>query len=68
MAETKDLSFEQALAELEAIVGELESGELPLDDMLRRFERAMQLKDHCASLLTRAEARVRELGEIEDAS
>jgi exodeoxyribonuclease VII small subunit len=61
MAEDEDLSFEQALEELEAIVAELESGELPLDDMLRRFERAMKLKQQCAAMLERAEASVREL-------
>lgn len=61
MAETEDLGFEQALEELEAIVAELESGELPLDDMLTRFERAMKLKQRCTTMLEKAEARIREL-------
>ena len=61
MTEVEDLSFEQALEELEAVVGELESGELALDDMLGRFGRAMKLKEHCAALLEKAEASIREL-------
>lgn len=61
MTEMEDVNFEQALQELEAIVAELESGELALDDMLGRFERAMKLKEHCAAMLEKAEARIREL-------
>ena len=61
MTEIGDLNFEQALQELEAIVAELESGELALADMLGRFERAMKLKAHCVAMLEKAEARIREL-------
>ncbi len=56
-----ELSFEQALAELEAIVAALEAGQVPLDETLTRFERAMGLKQRCASLLATAEARINEL-------
>ena len=56
-----ELSFEQALEELEAIVTQLEGGQVPLDDTLARFERAMALKERCASLLQNAEARISKL-------
>ena len=56
-----ELSFEEALEELEAIVAQLEAGQVPLDETLTRFERAMGLKQRCASLLATAEARIGEL-------
>ncbi|MCD6362376.1 MAG: exodeoxyribonuclease VII small subunit [Armatimonadetes bacterium] len=57
----KDMSFEQALEELEEIVTALEAGEVPLDETLERFERAMLLKAHCQTLLEDAEARINKL-------
>ena len=56
-----ELSFEQALEELEEIVAALEAGQVPLDETLVRFERAMALKERCASLLEAAEARISKL-------
>jgi len=56
-----ELSFEQALEELEQIVAALETGQVPLDETLTRFERAMRLKERCTSLLADAEARVSKL-------
>ena len=56
-----ELSFEEALEELEGIVAQLEAGQVPLDETLTRFERAMGLKQRCASLLATAEARIGEL-------
>jgi exodeoxyribonuclease VII small subunit len=56
----EDLDFEAALERLEAIVTELESGDLGLEDSLRRFEEATRLKDLCARKLREAEARVEE--------
>ncbi len=57
----EDLGFEAALEELEAIVAELESGEVELDRMLARFERAMALRRHCAALLEAAETKIQQL-------
>ena len=56
-----ELGFEEALEELERIVAELESGQVELERMLDRFERAMGLRRHCATLLTEAEARIEQL-------
>jgi len=60
-AKVDELSFEQALEELEEIVQALEAGQVPLDETLERFERAMALKERCASLLQEAETRISKL-------
>src|SRR3546814_17363163 len=44
----EDLSFEEALHELEAIVSRLESGETPLQDAIDLYERGNQLRRRCA--------------------
>jgi exodeoxyribonuclease VII small subunit len=61
MAEQTDiagLSFEDALAALEAIVRGLESGSQKLEDAITAYERGAALKKHCEAKLTEAEARV----------
>ena len=58
-----ELSFEDALNQLETIVTELESGGLPLEEALEKFEVAMRLKKQCEDLLGKAEARIEELTE-----
>jgi exodeoxyribonuclease VII small subunit len=50
--------FEQALAELEAVVERLEHGELPLDEALRQFERGIELSRSCQASLRQAEQKV----------
>jgi exodeoxyribonuclease VII small subunit len=55
------LKYEEAYAELEKIVSELESGEQPLEEALSLFERGQLLTKHCAELLAKAELRVQEL-------
>lgn len=54
-----ELSFEQAFAQLEAIIAQLESGELPLEEALTIFERGQALAAQCQALLDRAEQRIR---------
>jgi exodeoxyribonuclease VII small subunit len=51
-------SFETSLDELEKVVRELESGDLPLDRSLELFSRGMQLSDSCRKQLEDAETRV----------
>jgi exodeoxyribonuclease VII small subunit len=55
------LPFEQALAELESIVDQLEKGSVSLDESIKIYERGEQLKAHCASLLKAAEARIEKI-------
>jgi exodeoxyribonuclease VII small subunit len=62
MAETKEaLSFEQALAELERIVHDLEDGRTGLEDALSRYEQGVALLKRCYGQLQQAEQRINEL-------
>ena len=51
-------SFESGLQELEKIVKEMESGELPLERALELFEKGMQLSESCRKQLEEAETRI----------
>ncbi|MBV9567051.1 MAG: exodeoxyribonuclease VII small subunit [Hyphomicrobiales bacterium] len=53
-----ELPFEKALAELEAIVGRLERGDVPLEESIAIYERGEALKLRCEALLQLAEARI----------
>ena len=57
-ADVSALSFEQALTELERIVGQLESGQAPLEQSLDLYERGALLKRHCETKLEAARLRV----------
>ncbi len=48
-------SFEDALKKLESIVEALESGDLPLEEAVKKYEEGMQLSKHCHKLLEDAE-------------
>ncbi|HUN06166.1 MAG TPA: exodeoxyribonuclease VII small subunit [Aggregatilineales bacterium] len=61
MSDVDQLPFETAYAELQQIVTQLESGELPLDDSVSLYERGRVLSAHCQSLLDQAELRVTQL-------
>ncbi|BAK83069.1 exodeoxyribonuclease VII small subunit [Komagataeibacter medellinensis] len=52
------LSFEDALAELETIVRQLEVGQLRLEDAITSYERGAALRQYCQKKLDEAEARV----------
>lgn len=52
------LDFEQALAALEQLVGELESGDQPLEQALASFERGIALTRRCQEALRAAEQKV----------
>lgn len=60
-ADIAGLSFEQALAELEKIVAELESGQSALDESITRYERGSALKAHCEAKLRAAQLRVEKI-------
>jgi exodeoxyribonuclease VII small subunit len=59
--EIASFSFEQALAELERIVTELESGKTDLEQSIGAYERGAQLKAHCESKLKEAQLRVEKI-------
>lgn len=55
------LSFEEALSELEKIVGDLERGKVKLDDAIAAYTRGAQLKAHCERKLADAKAKVEKI-------
>ena len=63
MAEQKDnlKDFEKSLQQLEKIVGNMESGELALQDSLEQFEKGIKLAKTCQDALANAELRVEQL-------
>ena len=56
--ELANMSFEDALAELEKIVRGLEGGQQKLEDAINAYERGAALRRHCEAKLAEAEARV----------
>jgi exodeoxyribonuclease VII small subunit len=61
MADLGKMSFEDALVELEAIVGNLEQGANKLDDAIGAYERGILLKKHCEAKLSEAKARIEKI-------
>lgn len=57
----KERSFEASLEELEAVVEDLESGNLSLDDLISRYEMGMHLIASCQRRLAEAELHVTEI-------
>ncbi len=57
-AENNELNFEDALARLEQIVEELESGDLGLESALSAFEEGVSLSRRCSGQLEDAERRI----------
>ena len=55
---TAGLSFEDALKRLEAIVAQLESGEVPLDRSIALYAEGDKLRAHCEERLKAAQARI----------
>jgi exodeoxyribonuclease VII small subunit len=51
-------TFEQSLKELEKIVQELESGDLPLEEAVKKFEQGIQLSKFCSEKLDETERRI----------
>ena len=66
--ENKDvnLSFETALEKLEAIVESMESGDVPLADLLAKFEEGNTLLRHCETRLKEAEIKIEQLKKERD--
>ena len=56
-----EMSFEEAMAELEAVVGQLERGEVALDQSIALYERGAALKARCEVKLREAEEKVAQI-------
>jgi len=60
-AKTNDLPFEEALKKLENIVEAMESGDLPLEALLARYEEGTKLAQVCQAKLAEAELKIQQL-------
>ncbi|MCB1365348.1 MAG: exodeoxyribonuclease VII small subunit [Rhodobacteraceae bacterium] len=56
-----EMSFEEAMKELEAVVGQLEHGDVALDASITLYERGAALKKRCEEELARAEEKVAQI-------
>jgi exodeoxyribonuclease VII small subunit len=61
----EELSFEEAFDELEAVVQQLEGGNLPLEEAITLYERGMGLACRCGQALDAAELRVQQLAAVD---
>lgn len=59
--DVKDMSFEQALQELEQIVRKLEAGDIALEESIKAYERGVALKQHCESKLKDAQLKIEKI-------
>lgn len=57
----KKVDFEKSLEKLEEIVESLETGELTLEDSLKKFEEGLALGKQCREILDKAEARIKKV-------
>lgn len=71
MDSINELSFEQAYEQLQAVLAQLESGELSLEQSVTMYEKGKLLSARCQDLLDKAELRIKKLeddGSISDFS
>lgn len=70
--ENNEKTFEQKIKELEKIVSELESGNVDLDEAIKKYSDAMKLAKECSDKLKNAEAQINKVltenGTLEDFS
>lgn len=57
----EELSFEDALKELEEVVNRLDRGDVPLEDSIKLYERGAKLKERCEQTLREAEEKVAQI-------
>lgn len=58
MANETELSFEEAMAQLETIVGQLEDGDVPLEKAIDLFQKGMRLSQMCSQKLEQVEQKI----------
>ena len=57
-ADIKNMSFEEALAQLEVIVSRMDQESMPLEESISSYETGRMLSEHCSSLLKAAQGRI----------
>ncbi len=68
MPKIADLSYEEAMSELESIVRRLEEGKINLEEAITAYERGASLKDHCEAKLRDARTKVEQVILAKDGS
>ena len=61
-----EMTFEEAMTELESVVARLERGDVPLEESIKLYGRGADLRTHCAARLKAAEERVEQITLGED--
>lgn len=64
----KKLSFEEALSQLELIAGQIEQGEIGLEESITKYEEGMSLVKQCRDILGKAEMKIQKLQDRADGS
>ncbi len=59
--EIQELTFEEALRELQSIVDKLETGQVTLEEAIEMYERGVKLSKYCIEKLTQAELRIKKI-------
>jgi exodeoxyribonuclease VII small subunit len=65
ITERNEISFEQAMEQLEEIVNKLESGDVPLEQAIEMFQEGMRLSHLCGQKLDQVERKIEMLIEVE---
>ncbi|MBM7552340.1 exodeoxyribonuclease VII small subunit [Thalassobacillus pellis] len=61
MSEQKELSFEEAMEQLEALVEKLEEGDVPLEKAINYYQEGMKLSKTCSEKLSRVEEQMQQI-------
>ena len=59
----ENITFEQAIEELETIINRLEEGDVPLDETINLYEKGSELKDFCEKKLQSAELKIQKINQ-----
>lgn len=65
MEQKERLSFEEALKELESVVGTLEKEDITLEDSVTLYEKGIKLSAFCTEILENAELKIKEVNETQ---
>lgn len=66
MKAIEEMSFEEALAELEKLVNDLDAGNVPLEKSVELYDRGELLRAHCKKKLDDAELKIKEISKTAD--
>ena len=59
----ENITFEQAIEELETIINRLEEGDVPLDETIHLYEKGSELKEFCEKKLQSAEVKIQKINQ-----